>query len=58
MVAAADELMSLKGAAATTLDEVTAASGTSKSQIYRHFSDKSALVPGGHRTAGRARART
>jgi AcrR family transcriptional regulator len=36
--------MSLKGAAATTLDEVTAASGTSKSQLYRHFSDKSALV--------------
>jgi TetR/AcrR family transcriptional repressor of nem operon len=26
------------------LDEVTAASGTSKSQLYRHFSDKSALV--------------
>lgn len=44
IVAAADELMSLKGAAATTLDEVTAASGTSKSQFYRHFSDKSALV--------------
>lgn len=44
IVAAADELMSLKGAAATTLDEVTAASGTSKSQLYRHFSDKSALV--------------
>jgi TetR/AcrR family transcriptional regulator, transcriptional repressor for nem operon len=44
IVAAADELMSLKGAAATTLDEVTAASGTSKSQLYRHFPDKSALV--------------
>ncbi|WP_199240070.1 MULTISPECIES: TetR/AcrR family transcriptional regulator [Kribbella] len=44
IVAAADELMSLKGAAATTLDEVTAGSGTSKSQFYRHFSDKSALV--------------
>jgi TetR/AcrR family transcriptional repressor of nem operon len=44
IVAAADELMSLKGAAATTLDEVTAASGTSKSQLYRHFNDKSALV--------------
>jgi AcrR family transcriptional regulator len=44
IVAAADELIALKGAAATTLDDVTAASGTSKSQFYRHFSDKSALV--------------
>lgn len=44
IVASADELMALKGAAATTLDEVTAASGTSKSQFYRHFADKSALV--------------
>lgn len=44
IVAAADELMSLKGAAATTLDDVTAASGTSKSQFYRHFGDKGALV--------------
>jgi AcrR family transcriptional regulator len=44
IVAAADELMGLKGATATTLDDVTAASGTSKSQFYRHFSDKSALV--------------
>jgi AcrR family transcriptional regulator len=44
IVASADELMSLKGAAATTLDEVTAGSGTSKSQLYRHFPDKSALV--------------
>lgn len=44
IVACADELMSLKGAAATTLDEVTAASGTSKSQFYRHFADKAALV--------------
>ncbi|TDW94975.1 TetR family transcriptional regulator [Kribbella pratensis] len=44
IVASADELIALKGAAATTLDEVTAASGTSKSQLYRHFPDKSALV--------------
>ncbi len=44
IVAAADELMSLRGAAATTLDDVTAASGTSKSQFYRHFGDKGALV--------------
>jgi AcrR family transcriptional regulator len=32
------------GVAATTLDEVCEASGTSKSQLYRHFSDKNALV--------------
>ncbi|MEV6287856.1 TetR family transcriptional regulator [Kribbella sp. NPDC051770] len=44
IVAAADELMSLKGATATTLDDVIAASGTSKSQLYRHFPDKSALA--------------
>jgi AcrR family transcriptional regulator len=44
IVASADEFISLKGAAATTLDEVTPASETIKSQFYRHFSDKSALV--------------
>ena len=44
IVASADELMSLKGAAATTVDDVTAASGTSKSQFYRHFGDKGSLV--------------
>jgi TetR/AcrR family transcriptional repressor of nem operon len=41
---AAAELMRVKGAAATTFDEVRAASGTSKSQIYHHFPDKEALV--------------
>lgn len=36
--------MYVKGVAATTLDDVRAASGTSKSQLYHHFSDKDALV--------------
>lgn len=36
--------MYVNGVAATTLDEVRAASGTSKSQLYRHFADKDALV--------------
>jgi TetR/AcrR family transcriptional repressor of nem operon len=44
IVAAADELMRMQGVNGTTLDEVTAASGSSKSQLYRHFSDKEALV--------------
>jgi TetR/AcrR family transcriptional repressor of nem operon len=41
---AATELMYVKGVSAVTLDEVRAASGTSKSQLYHHFSDKDALV--------------
>ncbi|WP_326835245.1 TetR family transcriptional regulator [Amycolatopsis rhabdoformis] len=41
---AAVDLMSVKGVAATTLDDVRAASGTSKSQLYHHFEDKDALV--------------
>ena len=41
---AATELMYFKGVGAVTLDEVRAASGTSKSQLYRHFPDKDALV--------------
>lgn len=44
IVDAAAELMSTRGVAATTLDDVRALSGTSKSQLYRHFSDKDALV--------------
>jgi AcrR family transcriptional regulator len=36
--------MFVKGVNATTLDEVRAASNTSKSQLYGHFADKSALV--------------
>ncbi|MEU8234500.1 TetR family transcriptional regulator [Actinoplanes sp. NPDC048967] len=44
IVLAAAELMAAKGVAATTLDEVRIASGTSKSQLYHHFSAKDALV--------------
>src|SRR5689334_16317932 len=36
--------MYVKGVAATTLDDVRAGSGTSKSQLYNHFADKDALV--------------
>ena len=43
MQAAAD-LMYVKGVNATTLDDVRAVSGTSKSQLYQHFADKDALV--------------
>ncbi|MFJ5063061.1 TetR/AcrR family transcriptional regulator [Streptomyces nigra] len=41
---AARDMMYVKGIAATTLDDVRAASGTSKSQLYRHYPDKDALV--------------
>ncbi|GAB3393268.1 TetR/AcrR family transcriptional regulator [Humibacter soli] len=44
IVSAAAELMRVKGVDATTLDDVRAASGTSKSQLYRHYHDKSELV--------------
>ncbi len=44
IVAAAAELMHVRGVAATTIDEVLAASATSKSQFYQHFGDKSDLV--------------
>jgi len=36
--------MYVKGVNATTLDDVRAASGTSKSQLYNHFPDKEELV--------------
>ena len=36
--------MYVKGVHATTLDDIRAATGTSKSQLYRHFPDKDALV--------------
>jgi AcrR family transcriptional regulator len=36
--------MYARGVHATTLDDVRAATGTSKSQLYRHFPDKDALV--------------
>ncbi|MGP4089468.1 TetR/AcrR family transcriptional regulator [Streptomyces sp. KR55] len=41
---AAADMMYVKGVSSTTLDEVRAASGTSKSQLYRHYPDKDALV--------------
>jgi TetR/AcrR family transcriptional regulator, transcriptional repressor for nem operon len=43
-VLAAAELMHVQGVAATTIDEVLAASATSKSQFYQHFEDKTDLV--------------
>jgi TetR/AcrR family transcriptional repressor of nem operon len=44
IVEAAAELMYVQGVNATTLDDVRAVSGTSKSQLYNHFADKDALV--------------
>lgn len=44
IVQAAVALMTVKGVSATTLDEVRAASSTSKSQLYHHFADKDALI--------------
>lgn len=44
IVQAAADLIYVKGVHATTLDDVRAATGTSKSQLYRHFPDKDALV--------------
>jgi AcrR family transcriptional regulator len=43
-VDAAAGLMLERGAAGTSLDEVIAASGTSKSQLYHYFDDKDALT--------------
>jgi TetR/AcrR family transcriptional regulator, transcriptional repressor for nem operon len=36
--------MNVQGVAATTIDDVLAASATSKSQFYQHFEDKTELV--------------
>ncbi len=44
IVSAAADLMYVRGVNATTLDDVRAASGTSKSQLYQHFADKEELV--------------
>lgn len=44
IAAAAAELMYVNGVNATTLDDVRAAAGASKSQLYRHFPDKEALI--------------
>jgi AcrR family transcriptional regulator len=44
IVEAAAGLMHVNGVASTQLDEVLTASATSKSQFYRHFTDKADLV--------------
>ncbi|MEV4175423.1 TetR/AcrR family transcriptional regulator [Nonomuraea sp. NPDC049709] len=44
IVAAAADLMYVKGVGDTTLDDVLAASGVSKSQLYHHFDGKEPLV--------------
>jgi TetR/AcrR family transcriptional repressor of nem operon len=44
IVDAAAALIHERGVAGTSLDDVRAATGTSKSQLYHYFADKSALV--------------
>jgi AcrR family transcriptional regulator len=44
IVATAADLMRVRGVGGTTLDDVVVASNVSKSQLYRHFPDKQALV--------------
>jgi AcrR family transcriptional regulator len=44
IVHGAADLMYVKGVSATTLDDIREATGTSKSQLYRHFPDKESLV--------------
>ena len=44
IVTAAADLMYIRGVGATTLDDVLAASGVSKSQLYHHFAGKHMLV--------------
>jgi AcrR family transcriptional regulator len=44
IVETAADLMRVRGVGGTTLDDVVAASNVSKSQLYRHFEDKPALV--------------
>jgi TetR/AcrR family transcriptional repressor of nem operon len=44
ILAAAAQLVHERGVAATSLDDVRAQTGTSKSQLYHYFADKSALV--------------
>jgi AcrR family transcriptional regulator len=41
---AACDLMFERGAAAVTIDEILAATGTSKSQLYHYFTDRSDLI--------------
>ena len=40
MISSAADLMYIRGVNAVTLDDVRAATGTSKSQLYKHFPDK------------------
>jgi TetR/AcrR family transcriptional repressor of nem operon len=44
IVATAADLIRVRGVGGTTLDDVVLASKVSKSQLYRHFPDKAALV--------------
>jgi TetR/AcrR family transcriptional repressor of nem operon len=44
IIAAAAALIHERGVAGTSLDDVRAATGTSKSQLYHYFADKAALV--------------
>ena len=44
IVAAAASLVYERGIAGTSLDDVMAATGTSKSQLYHYFADKDALI--------------
>jgi AcrR family transcriptional regulator len=44
IVTSAADLMRVRGIGGTTLDDVVSASKVSKSQLYRHFDDKPALV--------------
>jgi AcrR family transcriptional regulator len=44
IVAAAASLVYERGFAGTSLDDVMAATGTSKSQLYHYFADKDALI--------------
>lgn len=44
IVSTAADLIRVRGVGGTTLDDVVAATKVSKSQLYRHFEDKPALV--------------
>jgi AcrR family transcriptional regulator len=44
IVTTAADLIRVRGVGGTTLDDVVAAGKVSKSQLYRHFADKAALV--------------
>src|SRR3954447_16029025 len=62
IVATAVDLVRVRGVGGTTLDDVVSASKVSKSQFYRHFEDKPALVRAvieyvGDRTINRERER-